>query len=87
MKFLTSFFYITDSGSFFIGWDNKGKKPYWIPKEIIYEKRQHGNLSKFEKQYDRALINQDNIRDKLHEIDWPTELIEKWMKGFKTNQA
>jgi UDP-2,3-diacylglucosamine pyrophosphatase LpxH len=81
------FFYITDSGSFFIGWDNKGKKPYWIPKEIIYEKRQHGNLSKFEKQYDRALINQDNIRDKLHEIDWPTELIEKWMKGFKTNQA
>jgi UDP-2,3-diacylglucosamine pyrophosphatase LpxH len=81
------FLYITEYGSYFIGWDCKRKRPFYIPKEIISEKRQQGNLSKFENQYDRALINQDNIRDKLREIDWPKELIEKWMKGFKTNQA
>ena len=81
------FLYITESASLFVGWDHKGKKPYWIPKEIISEKRKFGNLSKFEKQYNKILITQDNIKQKLHEIDWPKELIKKWMKGFETNQA
>lgn len=79
------FLYITESGSDFIGWDSVTKKPYWIPREVIREKRKHGNLSKLKKQYKRAIINHDNIEQKLAEIDWPRELIKKWMTGFKTD--
>ena len=79
------FLYITEGDSYFIGWDCKGKKPYLIPKDIIIEKRKHGNLSKFEKRYGGILINHENLEQKLAEIDWPEALIKKWMTGFKTD--
>ena len=82
-----AFLYITEHGSDVFGWDWKNKKPFLIPKDIIFHKREHGNLSKFKHQYDRVLINNDNIEQKLDEIDWPKELIKKWMTGFQTDLA
>ena len=77
------FLYIIEDDSYFIGWNRISKKPYLIPKDIIIEKRKHGNLAKFEKQYNGVLINHDNLEQKLAEIDWPEALIKKWITGFK----
>jgi len=82
------FLYIPEGfAPIFIGWDAKEKKPYLIPDDVIIEKRKYGNLSNFKQQYNGTLINKDNIEQKLDEIDWPKELITKWMTGFKTDIA
>ena len=69
--FRHAFLYIHDEGCEFIGWDTKQKKPFLIPKEVILEKRQSGDLTRFEIY---------EIEDNLREIGWPQELINKWMK-------
>ncbi|PVX26328.1 MAG: hypothetical protein CW691_01795 [Candidatus Bathyarchaeum sp.] len=82
------FLYITEDYSpLFIGWNIKNKKPYLIPYDVIFEKREHGNLSKIKLQYDDILINHDNIAQKLAEIDWSKELIDRWVTGFKTKKC
>jgi UDP-2,3-diacylglucosamine pyrophosphatase LpxH len=77
------FLYISENfAPLFIGWSAKNKKPFLIPDDVIFEKREKGNLSNFSGQYGEVLINNQNIEQKLKEIDWPEELIEKWMNGF-----
>lgn len=65
------FLYINDEGSEFIGWDTRMKKPFLIPKDVITERRESGNLIRLELY---------EIVDKLREIGWPQELIDKWME-------
>ena len=77
------FLYITEGENYFIGWDYEDEKPYLIPKDLIEEKRKHGSLAEFEKTYNGVLVNKENLKQKLFEIDWPDALIEKWMTGFK----
>lgn len=80
------FLYINENfAPLFIGWSAKNKKPYLIPDDVIFEKRENGNLSNFSGQYGEVLINDQNIEKKLKEIDWPEELIKKWMKGFNVS--
>jgi hypothetical protein len=54
-----------------IGWDTRKKKPFLIPKDIIIERRESGNLTKLELY---------EIVEELQEIGWPQELIDKWME-------
>jgi hypothetical protein len=66
----------------FIGWDStnkQGKKLYFIPDDVIYNKREFGNLSDSRGEYENTLINNTNVDQKLKEINWPEELINKWM--------
>ena len=77
------FLYITERENYFIGWDFEDEKPYLIPKDLVEEKRKSGSLIKFEKTYNGVLVNKENLKQKLSEIDWPDLLIEKWMTGFK----
>jgi len=81
------FLYLSkDYPPLFIGWDSsntQGKKPYYIPNDVIYNKRVFGNLSDSRCQYENTLINNNNVDQKLAEINWPKELRSKWMKGSK----
>jgi len=78
------FLYITEEFCGFVGWDSLNKKPFYIPHEVIFEKRKNGNLSKFEMQFGNYLINHQNIEEELERIGWPKDLIKKWMTGFTT---
>jgi UDP-2,3-diacylglucosamine pyrophosphatase LpxH len=69
--FRHAFLYIYDEGCEFVGWDTKKKKPFLIPKDVILEKRESGDLTKLEIY---------EIEDNLREIGWPQELINKWMQ-------
>jgi hypothetical protein len=63
--------YINDDGCEFIGWDTKKKKPFLIPKDVILEQRERGDLTK---------LGIYGIEDNLLEIGWSQELIDKWMQ-------
>lgn len=69
--FRHAFLYIHDGGCEFLGWDTKKKKPFLIPKEVILEQRERGDLTRLEIY---------GIEDNLREIGWPQELIDKWMQ-------
>lgn len=66
-----AFLYINDEDDEFIGWDTRKKKPFLIPKDIILERRESVDLTKLERY---------EIIEKLEEIGWPQELIDKWME-------
>lgn len=68
--FRHAFLYINEDNEF-IGWDTRKRKPFLIPKEVIIERRESGNLTKLELY---------EIVEKLQEIGWPQELIDKWME-------
>lgn len=68
--FRHAFLYV-DEDNEFIGWDTRKKKPFLIPKDIIIERRESGNLTKLELY---------EIVEELQEIGWPQELIDKWME-------
>lgn len=68
--FRHAFLYINEDSEF-IGWDTVRKKPFLIPKDIIVERRESGNLVKLELY---------EIVEKLQEIGWPQELIDKWIE-------
>lgn len=70
--FRHAFLYIQDEVCEFVGWDTRRKKPFLIPKDIIIEKRESGDLTKLEMEY--------SVEDNLREIGWPQELINKWMQ-------
>jgi len=61
------FLYIDDKSDEFIGWDTEAKKPFLIPKDVIIERRERGDLRKFL-----------DIEQGLRDIGWPQELIEKF---------
>jgi len=69
--FRHAFLYIHDGGCEFIGWDTKKKRPFLIPKEVILEQRERGDLTR---------LGIYEIEDNLREIGWPQELIDKWMQ-------
>jgi UDP-2,3-diacylglucosamine pyrophosphatase LpxH len=81
------FLYLSeDYPPLFIGWDSskkQGKKLYYIPNDVIYNKRAFGNLSDSRGGYENTLINNTNVDQKLAEINWPKELISRWMKDSK----
>lgn len=68
--FRHAFLYINQDNEF-IGWDTRKKKPFLIPKDIIIERRESGNLAKLEPY---------EIVKELQAIAWPQELIDKWME-------
>lgn len=69
--FRHAFLYIHDEGCEFVGWDTRKKKPFLIPKDVIVEKRENGDLTRLEI---------CAIGDSLREIGWPQELINKWVQ-------
>jgi UDP-2,3-diacylglucosamine pyrophosphatase LpxH len=69
--FRHAFLYIHDGGCEFVGWDTRKKKPFLIPKDVILEQRERGDLTK---------LWIYGIEDNLREIGWPQELIGKWMQ-------
>lgn len=69
--FRHAFLYIYDEGCEFVGWDTKKKKPFLIPKDVILEKRESGDLTELEIY---------EVEDNLREIGWSQELINKWMQ-------
>ena len=50
-------------------WDTRKKKPFLIPKDIIIERRQSA-----------FALELYEVDEKLQEIGWPQELIDKWME-------
>ena len=69
--FRHAFLYIHNGGCEFIGWDTKKKKPFLIPKNVILEQRERGDLTK---------LGIYGIDENLLEIGWSQELIDKWMQ-------
>jgi metallophosphoesterase superfamily enzyme len=78
------FLYIAEDFIGFVGWDSERNGPYYIPTDVVDEKRARGNLSKFERRYGSYLINQHNIKQELERIGWSNDLIRKWRTGFTT---
>jgi hypothetical protein len=68
--FRHAFLYIDEENCEFIGWDYRQKCPFLIPKQIIIERRENGDLTKLEPE----------IVEKLQEIGWPRDLVDKWME-------
>jgi len=66
-----AFLYIDEENIEFLGWDSRKKKLFLIPKEIIIERRESGSLRKLEL---------DDIVERLLAIEWPRELIDKWIE-------
>jgi UDP-2,3-diacylglucosamine pyrophosphatase LpxH len=69
--FRHGFLYIDEENEEFFGWDTVQKKPFLIPKDVIVERRENGDITKLER-YD--------ITHRLREIGWPQELIDKWVQ-------
>jgi len=65
-----TFLYIDDETVEFLGWDTRKKRPFLIPKDVIIERRQKGEISG---------LMAYGIDEKLRDIGWPEELIGKWL--------
>ena len=69
--FRHAFLYLDKEHSEFIGWNTNKKAPFLVPKDVIMEQREGR---------DSMNLELHEIDDRLREIGWPPELIEKWMK-------
>ena len=67
---VASFLYIDDKGFEFFGWDWYEKRIFHIPKEVIIIRRET-----------KKGVIPDDMAEKLAEIGWPENLIEKWKKS------
>ena len=68
--FRHGFLYIDGKTIEFIGWDTRKKRPFFIPKILIQERRES----------DYSFFETNQSYQELLEIGWPDELINKWFK-------
>ena len=61
---------------------------YFIPRDIVFEKREYGNLSNYRYENDAGyVIDNSNIKKELSKIGWPLDLINEWITGFKIEKV
>jgi UDP-2,3-diacylglucosamine pyrophosphatase LpxH len=79
------FLYITENFRGFVGWDRQEKKTFFIPPDIVSEKRSRGNIAEYKLEVNnKLLIDRSNLEQELERIGWPRDLIKKWVTGFTT---
>jgi len=66
------FLYIDEEGSWFLGWDWVGERPFLIPKQLVKERRDR-----------KTVVKDEETAEKLEAIGWPGPLIEEWKNPSK----
>jgi UDP-2,3-diacylglucosamine pyrophosphatase LpxH len=64
--------YIDEEGSWFLGWDWVGERPFLIPKQLVKERRDR-----------KKVVKDEETAEKLEAIGWPGPLIEEWKNPSK----